>query len=134
MEDTKNNDILMLRLKANVIHYYGINQALKPILAKKEFLKAENMMFMKMLGLDKAEFDGLYRIEVITPTEKIGVDENLLIELIGKEEVDKLKEVPVKKLVKCIETGNVKERAIEAIITEPGKPYLKVFKLNSIKK
>lgn len=54
--------------------------------------------------------------------------------LIGDEIVDNIKEVPVDKLVKGVEKGDIKERAMEAIIKEQGNPYLKVYKLNSMKK
>lgn len=134
LSDESKNQEMMLRLKSNVIEYHGINQQLKPILTRKEWLKGENMMFMKMLGIEKADFDGLYRIEMIYPEDKIGVDETLLRELIGDEEVEKIKEVPVDKLIKGIEKGDIKERAMEAVIVEDGNPYIKVYKLNSMKR
>ena len=125
---------MMLRLRANVIEYHSINQQLKPIFARKEYLKAENMISMRLLGIDKADFDGLYRIEMIYHEDKVGVDEMLLRQLIGDDEVEKMREVPVDKLVKKIEKGEVGKRAMEAVIIENGNPYIKVFKLNSMKK
>lgn len=89
---------------------------------------------MKILGIDRADFDS-YRIEFICPEDKIGVNEDLLKELIGNEMVESLKEVPVDKLVKGIENGTIPERAVEAIIKKAGNPYIKVFKLvNAIKR
>jgi hypothetical protein len=131
--NTPNNDELMLRLKSNAIEYYGINQQLKPILTRKDWLKGENMMMMKLLGIDKADF-GDYRIEMMYNENKIGVNEELLVELIGRDEVEKMKEVPVDKLVKLVEKGEVGKRSMEAVLVEDGNPYLKVFKLNAMKK
>lgn len=133
IDEIKNQE-MMLRLKSNVVEYYSINQQLKPIFARKEFLKGENMMFMKMLEIERADFDNMYRIEIVYPEDKIGVNEELLIELIGNDIVEKLKEVSVNKLMKGVEKGEVGKRAIEAIITEDGNPYIKVFKINSAKK
>lgn len=132
-EESKNQEML-LRLRGNVIEYYSVNQQLKHILSRKEFLKGENMMFMKIMGIEKADFDGLFRIEMIYPEEKTGVDEILLRELVGDDIVEKLREVPVDKLVKGIEKGEVGKRAMEAVIVEDGNPYIKVFKLSSLKK
>ena len=124
---------MLLRLKTNVVEYYGINQQLRPFLVRKEFLKGENMMFMKLLGIEVADFDS-YRIEMIYPENKIGVNEELLKELIGCQMVEDLKEVPVEKLVKGIEKGTIPERAAEAILKQDGNPYLKVYKIISVKK
>ena len=90
-------------------------------------------MFMKMLGIDVADFDP-YRIEFICPEEKIGVNEELLRELIGDEMVESLLEVPVDKLVKGIERKEIPERAVEAILKKDGNPYLKVYKIVSVNK
>ena len=132
IEEQKKGEML-LRLKVNVVEYYSINQQLRPFLVKKEFLKGENMMFMKMLGIDVADFDP-YRIEFICPEEKIGVNEELLRELIGDEMVENLLEVPVDKLVKGIERKEIPERAVEAILKKDGNPYLKVYKIVSVNK
>jgi hypothetical protein len=130
LEEQKKGEML-LSLKANAVEYYGINQQLKPFLIRKEFLKAENMMMMKLLGIERADFDP-YRIEMIYPEDKIGVDEEMLRELIGNEIVENLKEVPVEKLAKGIERGTIPLRATEAIIKRDGNPYLKVFKIVSV--
>ncbi|MBZ5529618.1 MAG: hypothetical protein LAN71_17185 [Acidobacteriia bacterium] len=127
------NDLLMLRLKANTVEYYSINQQLRPFLVRKEFLKAENMMFMKLLGIEVADFDP-YRIEMIYPEDKIGVNEELLKELIGCQIVEELKEVPVDKLAKGIENGTIPQRAVEAILKQDGNPYIKIFKIVSMKR
>ena len=132
IEEQKKGEML-LRLKVNVVEYYSINQQLRPFLAKKEFLKGENMMMMKLLGIEVADFDP-YRIEMIYPEDKIGVDEELLKELIGDKMVENLKEVPVEKLVKGIEKEEIPLRAIEAILKKDGNPYIKVFKLNPLVK
>ena len=132
IEEQKKGEML-LRLKANVVEYYSINQQLRPFLVKKEFLKGENMMMMKMLGIDRADFDP-YRIEFICPEDKVGVDEDLLKELIGDEMVENLKEVSVEKLVKGIEKEEIPLRAVEAILKKDGNPYIKVFKLNPLVK
>lgn len=84
-----NNDELMS------IEYYSINQQLKPLLTRKDWLKGENMMMMKLLGIEKADFDGSYRIEMLYNENKTGVDEDLLRSLIGDDIVEMLKEVPV---------------------------------------
>lgn len=130
-EQKKSN--MMLRLKSNVIEYYGVNQQLRPFLVRKEFLKGENMMMMKILGIEVADFDP-YRIEMIYPEDKVGVDEKLLKELIGDEMVENLKEVPVDKLVKGIEKEEIPLRAMEAVLKKDGNPYLKVYKIVSVKK
>jgi hypothetical protein len=132
IEEQKKGEML-LRLRASVIEYYSINQQLKPFLVRKEFLKGENMILMKMLGIEVADFDP-YRIEMIYPIDKIGVDEDLLKELIGCQLVEELKEVPVDKLVKGIEKGTIPERAVEAILKKDGNPYLRVYKIVSVKK
>lgn len=129
--DATKNDELMLKLRANVIEYYGINQQLKPILVRKEYLKGENMMLLKLLQIQKADF-GDYRIEMIYPTEKVGVNEDLLVSLIGKDEVEKLKDVNIERLVKNIENKKIGERALESILTQEGNPYLKVYRLNGM--
>lgn len=133
IDDFKKNQEMLLRLKSNTIEYHSINQQLKPIFARKDWLKGENMMFMKLLGIDKADF-GDYRIEMIYEQNKIGVDETLLKELIGDEMVEKMKEVPADKLVKGVEKGDILVRAMEAVIVENGNPYLKVYKLNAMKR
>ena len=88
---------------------------------------------MKILGIEIADFDP-YRIEMIYPEDKIGVNEELLKELIGCQMVEDLKEVPVEKLVKGIEKGIIPERAVEAILKKDGNPYLKVYKIIAVKK
>lgn len=132
IEEQKKGEML-LKLRSNTIEYYGINQQLKPFLVRKEFLKAENMVSMKLLGIERADFDP-YRIEMIYPEDKIGVNEELLRELIGDEIVESLKEVAVEKLVKGIEKGTIPERAVETILKKDGNPYIKVFKIVSVKK
>jgi hypothetical protein len=126
---TKKNPEILNTLYENVAEYYKLQQEAKEITKRSDLLKIQNLALMENLDTTLIEFDDLgLKIEVVFPKKKVGVDVNALIELIGKERVEAMKIVPVEAVVDGIENKTVPEKAMDCIITHPGKEYTKVTK------
>jgi len=96
---------------------------LKAMEREQDFLKVENLALMNALGL-KIFSHGTLDIEVKCNNKKIGVDEFRLASLIGRENTDKLKIVPIDAVLKGVEDGSLPPTASTTIITIPGKDFV----------
>ncbi len=113
---------LIEKLEQNMIAYHDNNIVEKELEAKQNILKKENLAILQQLNIKSHNSNDL-RIEIRQVKKKIGVDENKLIELIGKEHVDPLKRVPIEAVMAGIKDHSIPNKAIDCILTIDQAPY-----------
>ncbi len=113
---------LIEKLEQNMVAYHDNSIIEKELEAKQNILKKENLAILQQLNM-KSHNSASLRIEIRQAKKKIGVDENKLIELIGKEHVDPLKRVPIEAVMSGIKDGTISKNAIDCILTIDQAPY-----------
>ena len=94
------------KLIENMLDYRQRAMQLKELEKEQDFLKVENLALMNELGLEVFSHGNL-EIEVKCNNKKIGVDEIKLASLIGRENTDKLKVVPIDAVLQGMKDGTL---------------------------
>jgi hypothetical protein len=116
---------LLEKLSENMNEYFANSLRIKEIEKIQDRFKIENLELMRQLELSTYSTESL-SINVIQNHKKVGVDENALSALIGKDVVDRLKIVPVTAITNGIKDKTLPVSANNCILTVPEEPYTKI--------
>lgn len=121
------------KLSKNMTEYYENSLQIKEIEKIQDKLKLEDLEIMRQLEF-KTYSNDILSIQVMQNHKKIGVNENALAALIGKDVVDRLKTVPITAITQGIKNKTLPETAMNCILTVPEEPYTKITPIKTTAK
>lgn len=114
-----------VQLETNMVKYRLLMEQQKEIESQMDFLKLHNLSLMQSMDIQVGgtfNFSNI-SIQMMQNQKKVGVDIKKLTDLIGAEQVEKLRTVPVEAITEGVKDKSLPKEAADLILTVPGKPF-----------